>query len=320
MKKLAFIQYSNGSSFIDADYNILSKHFDMIRVEYNHPQDAFKIMNAIFKSDISFSWFADGWAFFAILFSKLFNKKSVVVVGGYDVACAPEINYGMCVKSKLRQWMSKFALNYADELLSVSNFTKKECLKYLTHPRDLNMIYNGIDTEKFKPNGEKNKTVLTVASGSGSVIKLKGLNTFFEVAKQLPHIVFIIIGLSDGDKEIMISNGIPINIRLIEHVPQQLLIKYYQRAKVYCQLSYQESFGMSLTEAMSCECIPVVSDRGALPEIIGNTGYIIPYDDINTTVTAIQVALTTSVENARQRVIDNFSIKKRESRLLEVLK
>ena len=83
MKKLAFIQYSSGSSFIDADYNLLSKYFDMIRVEYNHPQDALKIMKAVFKSDISFSWFADGWAFFAVLFSKLFNKKSVVVIGAY---------------------------------------------------------------------------------------------------------------------------------------------------------------------------------------------------------------------------------------------
>ena len=58
--------------------------------------------------------------------------------------------------------MSKFALNNADFLLPVSNNTRTECFKHLTHPRDLYVLYHGIDTEKFKPGGEKENNLVTV--------------------------------------------------------------------------------------------------------------------------------------------------------------
>ncbi|GAF92264.1 unnamed protein product, partial [marine sediment metagenome] len=88
------------------------------------------------------------------------------------------------------------------------------------------------------------------------------------------------------------------------------LLSYYQKAKVYCQLSYYESFSVALAEAMSCGCIPVVTDRGALPEVVDNCGFIIPYGDVNKTVNAIKKALDASIEmsvKVRLRIINNFS-------------
>jgi len=31
---------------------------------------------------------------------------------------------------------------------------------------------------------------------------------------------------------------------------------------------------MALAEAMCCECVPVVTKKGALPEVVGDTGLI----------------------------------------------
>lgn len=45
--------------------------------------------------DLTFSWFGKLHAFFAVLFSKMLRKKSIVIAGGDDVARVPEIKYGM---------------------------------------------------------------------------------------------------------------------------------------------------------------------------------------------------------------------------------
>jgi glycosyltransferase involved in cell wall biosynthesis len=126
-----------------------------------------------------------------VLFSKFFRKKSIVIVRGYDVACEPEINYGICMKNKLRRWMSKFALNNADFLLPVSNNTKTECFKHLTHPRDLSVLYLGVNTEKFKLGEKKKELVMTVATGFGrNIIKLKGLDTICQCRSISPRSKF----------------------------------------------------------------------------------------------------------------------------------
>jgi len=59
------------------------------------PLLVFKLLALVPKNDLIFVWFADWPAFLAILFTKLFRKKIVVVVGGYDTACVPEIDYGI---------------------------------------------------------------------------------------------------------------------------------------------------------------------------------------------------------------------------------
>lgn len=321
--KIAFICYSD-SAFVEQDYALLSKHFLVTKVKYNAILDVFKIAKAVRRSDISFSWFADGWAFFAVLSSKLFRKKSVIVVGGYEVACEPEICYGVCTLSKLRQWMTTFALNNADMLLPVSKLTKTECFRYLQYPKDLSVVYNAVDTEKFKTNNEgRDNLVITVASGGGSnsVIKLKGISTFIECASCLPELQFIVIGLSKGDLDTLKAKGTTSNVRLLPQVSQDELVAWYQKAKVYCQLSYRESFGMALAEAMACGCVPVVTDRGAMQEVVADTGYVCKYGDPESVVNAIKKALEPNIGNkARKRIVANFSIKKREAELINHLR
>lgn len=79
--KVVFIYYSF-SSFVKNDYEILSKHFDVNKVNYRKIWDVYKILMAVMRSDVSFTWFAGGHAFIAVLFSKIFRKKSIVVAGG----------------------------------------------------------------------------------------------------------------------------------------------------------------------------------------------------------------------------------------------
>jgi glycosyltransferase involved in cell wall biosynthesis len=317
--KIAFIYY-DFSSFVKQDYEILSKHFAVEKVSYRRPKDILKIARAIFKSDLTYSWFASGHSFIAVLISKMLNKRSMVVAGGYDVAFVPEMNYGQYTQGIDKRIYADYVLKNADIILAVSKFTEGEVLARTKH-RKVIVIYNGINTDKFVPGSDKKNLVITVASGTKNVIKLKGIEAFARAAEHIPDAKFLVLGLSDNDREILQVKYPSPNLELCGYISQRDLIKCYQKARVYCQLSYRESFGVALAEAMACGCVPVVTERAALPEVVGNTGIYVPYDDEEATAKAIEEALRSDKgEKARERVESRFSGKKREIELLKAIK
>jgi len=98
------------------------------------------------------------------------------------------------------------------------------------------------------------------------------------------------------------------------------LVQYYRRAKVYAQLSHTEAFGCALVEAMACECTPVVVDRGALREVVGDAGFYAHYNDPVSIAHAIRDALDSGKRNkVRDRVKSFFSLEKRETELISAL-
>ena len=322
MKKIAIVYYGN-STFVEQDYNILSKHFEVRRVQFTGIKNIYDIYKATKWAGVNFCQFADVWSFFAVLFSKIFKKKSVVVVSGYDVACESQINYGMCTKSKLRQWMSRFTLNKCNLLLAVSDNIRKDCYKYLKYPRDIFVVNRGHDSEKFKAdvNKFKHSILAVVVSGRENIIKLKGLDTFVKAAKAMPGTEFVIVGVDDKDRVELRNTPSSYDIRILGKCTQQELLQWYQYAKVYCQLSLREGLPNSLCEAMLCECVPVGSDCEGVANVIGDTGFCVPYGNVEATVDAIKKALRCDElgKEARKRICGLYPLEKREKYLLELI-
>lgn len=319
MIKITFV-YTTFSSFIGNDYNIISKHFDVTKIKYNGIRDLVKIAKSVYKSDISYVWFAERKAFFVLLLSILFNKKSVVVAGGYDVACVPEISYGICNDGKIKRLITKCVLNWSNVVLPVSKRTKIECLKIMDRNDNIVLLYNGVDTTTFKPSGTKDDMVITVGSINKQSIYKKGFKTFVDTSKLLPNIKFILIG-DHPDNTInylrSINND---NISYPGRVSYDELIEYYQKTKVYVQVSKHESFGVSVAEAMACGCIPVTTENGALPEVSGNTGYYVCYDNPTATAEAITKALKeTDHTKPVEHIQNNFTLEMRENKLVEIM-
>ncbi len=72
---------------------------------------------------------------------------------------------------------------------------------------------------------------------------------------------------------------------------------------------------------MACGCVPVVTDRGALPEVAGDTGFCVPYGDPKATAEAIEKALNSNKgKEARERIKNMFGIEKRSEKLIELIK
>jgi glycosyltransferase involved in cell wall biosynthesis len=162
---------------------------------------------------------------------------------------------------------------------------------------------------------------MTVASGSGNVIKLKGLDTFVKAAVYHPQIRFLVVGLTqDGKKDLRLCFD-SYNVEISDRASQAELIGCHQRATVYCQQSYRESFGVALAEAMASGCVPVVTNRGALPEVVGITGCLVPYNDPISTANAIEKASSSEkVGDARKRIRSIFRKELHEANMVDSLK
>ena len=318
--KILFV-YPYLSSFIKADLEILQRHFDVIPHQWTRTRDIKNILRVIryfLRTDLSFIWFAGGHAARVVFLSKLFRKKSIVVVGGYEVAKVPEINYGLMLNPKSARRV-KYVLENADKVLAVSEFNKKEILKY-TNSNNVELVYNGVDCKKFKPDGEREDLVVTVGWINKDTIMRKGMESFVKSARYLPHVRFVIIGGWLDDSIEHLKSIAPQNVEFTGSVSDEELLEWYQKAKVYCQLSRYESFGMALAEAMACECVPVVTNNAALPEVVGDTGFYVPYGDLKATAEAIKRALKSDKgKEARERIKNMLSLEKREKELIKII-
>ena len=324
--KILFIRW-NKAPFVQNDLFILKKHFDIQIIDFYASKtkifeniSAFlKTFKAIIWADLTFTWFVNIHAFIAVFLSKLFEKKLVVIVGGYEVANVPELKYGYMLNPILSR-MIKLILVNANTILAVSEFNRKEILHCTTKPKNVKLVYHCVDYNKFTPDVEKEDIVVTIGRFTKKRYKLKGMDTFIHAASAFPYLKFVVIGSLDRNI-INRFEDIGSNVEFTGIIPHDDVVSWLKRAKIYCQLSYRESFGMGIAESMLCECIPVITRRGAIPEVVGDTGVYVPYGDVNATIDAIGKALKSDKgKAARKRIKDMFPIEKREKKLVEVIR
>lgn len=316
--------YQNFSTFVEKDYELLSKHFKVRTIHWNNINKLYlliQLLIGILRSDVTVSWFADVHALWAVRFSKTLRKKSIVVIGGYEVAKILEINYGALLNPKLVPNV-RYILKNANIIITVDEVLKIDAIKNSgVNGDNILTIPTGYNYEQFRPNGEKENLIITVASGNyWERARLKGLDIFVESAKFLSNFKFIVIGI-EGDALKKLKKISPPNVDFIMQLTQEMVIPYYQKAKVYCQLSMREGLPNALCEAMLCECIPVGSDVQGVRTAIGDAGFLVPYGDAEATAKAIIQALKSDKgKDARERIKRLFPIERRETELIQTIK
>jgi glycosyltransferase involved in cell wall biosynthesis len=75
----------------------------------------------------------------------------------------------------------------------------------------------------------------------------------------------------------------------------------YGAASVFCLPSRYEGFGLPVLEAMACGTPVVVSERGSLPEVVGEAGLLVNPDDPNSIAAGLTKVLSDSVLSADLR-------------------
>ncbi len=96
--------------------------------------------------------------------------------------------------------------------------------------------------------------------------------------------------------------GLSERVKWLEDLPFADLPAVYNGAALLVLPSFYEGFGFPALEAMACGVPTVVSNRGSLPEVVGDTGLLIDPDRPGDLADATQRLLTDSA--LRQRSID----------------
>jgi glycosyltransferase involved in cell wall biosynthesis len=238
----------------------------------------------------------------------------------------PEIGYGAF--SKGRFWKeglaAKYVFNNVDKALVVDLSLKDDIVKNAgVEGGNIDYLPTGYDPNYWRPKGKKEDIVLTVGTVSEPVIKRKGFETFVKAAKYLPDVEFVLVGKHADGSISRLESIAPSNVKFTGFVPDEELLKWYQKAKVYCQLSRYEGLPNALCEAMLCECIPVGTEYCGIPTAIGDTGFYVPYGDPKATAEAIRKALNAPDElrkDVRERIAKIFSLERREEELIKLIR
>jgi N-acetyl-alpha-D-glucosaminyl L-malate synthase BshA len=219
-----------------------------------------------------------------------------------------------------------FSYNLSDRVVCVSKQVKEYLESKGVKKEKLEVIYTGIDTEKFKPFSEYslkqefNINKDTVVIGIVAVLRAaKRHIDLLEAIKTIDNVKVVIIGNGPQEKNIkkfIKENNLENKVLMLGH--REDVDKILPNFDIFVLPSNLEALGTALLEAQSCG-VPVVASRvGGIPECVneGKTGFLFEKENI----ADLREKLLKLIENknlreefsknARKWIENNFSTEK----------
>ena len=214
-------------------------------------------------------------------------------------------------------WFSKYAT-----VVTVSRDVASSLEDMGVARKNLKVIYNGIDAEKFKPVAKDKVEDPNIVIGTASrLVKEKALDdlikAFSRALKERSDLRLQIAG--DGPekealKQLIAKLGLQEKVKLLGF--QQELVPFLARLDIFALVSRaKESFGLAAAEAQAMELPVVATNISGLAEVVENqhTGLVVPIGDIEAISRALlKLAADKNLrsklgQSGRQRVLQNFS-------------
>ena len=207
----------------------------------------------------------------------------------------------------------------AKAIFTISEYTKKDCVKFCdTNPDKITVIYAAAN-EEFKPIKDtailekvrrKFKLPEKFIFYAGSLSPRKNMITliraFSQIISKIPHKLVLTVPESWKDSmvyktidELNIHDSI-INLGFIE---QESMPALYNLADICVYPSLYEGFGLPVLEAMHCGCPVVASNTSSIPEVAGDAAVLVDPLDTNAIAKAICRVLTDS--QLREKLISS---------------
>ncbi len=239
-------------------------------------------------------------------------------------------------KINLRRWyhflaMQKRVSRRITTLITVSEASRADISKDFEIDGDrFHVVSNGVDTEIFHPlPGAKRPENRLIVTNSADT-PLKGLRFLMLAMAELRrsrdvHLTVIGKPKSGGVIERMVGElGLASAVSFTGRIDERDFARYYAESTVAVVPSLYEGFGLPAGEAMACG-VPVVSTTGgALPEVVGDAGVLVPPGDAPALAKAV-ADLLGSPEMRRdlgragyERVIGNFTWQRCAEKTVEV--
>lgn len=217
----------------------------------------------------------------AVYFTR--PKKFIVTV--HDLAPLVYPSEITDVSMRIQFMLTPKALRKADEIIAISNFTKKEIVRLINlNEERISVVHQGVDHEKYKPMDKikckekfglnpEEKHILVVSSN----VEHKRMDLAKKIFDHLKSIREDVKMMKAGYGEVLKGEGI-INVGW---VPEEEMPFLFSAADVYLHTSEYEGFGLPILEAMACGMPVVANNKASIPEIVGDYERFIDLDENN---------------------------------------
>ena len=237
--------------------------------------------------------------------------------------------------------MQAFVSRRLERVITVSqSAAKKTELLFGVPAEKLRVIYNGIDTEIYSRNEEagQNRDGLIMVGNTDD--RKKGVLFLLKALQLLREDGIKLTIVDDAERHSLYADDVgPLpsyGLKLVERLnldgtvrftgrlTAEELAQHYSAAQIAIVPSLYEGFGLPAAEAMACGTPVIASTGGALPEVVGDAGMLVPPGRADALAAAIRQLLNDKQaqlrmsEAGRKRVEENFSWEKAARRTLEV--
>ncbi|MEO1436723.1 MAG: glycosyltransferase family 4 protein [Bacteroidota bacterium] len=261
-----------------------------------------------------------------------FKVKHLIINGSADLKLAgpvakkanvARITYRRGLDKPVKQNRhNRWLLNQVvTDILSNTEATKRALLGAppITDPSNIQVIYNPIDTERFRPSNSKKVSSSLILGAAGRLVEQKGfellLGAMVQIEKQYPDVELHIAGTGPIEQDLqrqVVALGLQ-SVKFLGFVSD--MPSFFQKLDVFVFPSRFEGFGFALAEAMATG-VPVVSfNVSSNPELIDDqqTGFLVQAYDIEQFARRVIDLLSDADRRkqmgqfARQVVVDRFS-------------
>lgn len=210
------------------------------------------------------------------------------------------------------------ALKRAARVFSVSDSLKRHALSLGIPAEKLQVVGNGVDTEKFFPmDKQAARNNLNIPSDApvlisvGGLVERKGFHRVIDclpaLRQRFPGIQYLIVGgpCAEGDMraelEAQVARlGLGGQVKFLGAMPSQALRQPLSAADVFVLATRNEGWANVFLEAMACGLPVIATDVGGNREVVcrDDLGAIVPFGDQAMLAAAIEMALARAWDRA----------------------
>lgn len=300
----------------------------ILRILYNDLTLSSGIDTFFKRSNVIVSWWVTG-SILPLLKVKLFGGKLIVIAGGNDCQLVKDsvsrehIGYG--TYSFVKRFAVRYVLRNADRVLVVSKYMLN---RLIVTPTNLSVAYNAYSHEPYNKLITKKKVFIGVLNFDKDSWNLKRgflLLEAFSIFHQKNDWKLVLIGKYDryyDEIESRINKlGLSGSIEVHFNIPNSEVLHIFETAGVYVQLSDIETFGMSVLEAMSRDCLIVSSFHGALPELLKGQGLYVNHNSVHSIYKGLVEASVCFEKGVlKQYDMTEFTLEERTEKINKIIK
>lgn len=181
----------------------------------------------------------------------------------------------------------------ADAITVPSTFSLRSFIAQGVEPDRVHLLPYGVDVSRFRPHDEPEAGRFDVLY-AGSMTLNKGVPYLLQAYRALvhPRKRLWIAGTPDERfiQRMRVLGLWPSDVQLLGHVPQAELARQMSRSHVLVLPSMQDGFGMVLSQAMACGCVPVASSHTGAWDAFddGCSGMVFPAGDADALTACLQ--------------------------------